>query len=63
MGPRMEACTGIGNRDSRVLRVLPGGGGAPGGHTPWSALADCTWGKVQPQDELSRASKPVLLKL
>ena len=65
MGPRREACTGAGSRGSRVqvLRAQPGGGGAPGGHTPWSALAACTWGKVQPQDELSRASKPVLLKL
>ena len=45
MGPRREACTGDGSRDSgvQVLRALPGGGGAPGGHTPWSSLAACTW--------------------
>ena len=46
-----------------MLRAWPGGGGAPGGHTPWSSLAACIWRKVQPQDELSRASKPALLKL
>ena len=62
-GPRREACTGAGNRDSRVqvLRARPGRGGAPGGHTPWSSLAACTWGRVQPQDDLSRASKQALL--
>ena len=53
MGPRKEACTGAGNRDSRVqvLRAWPGGGGAPGGHTPWYSLDACTWGRVQLQDD------------
>ena len=47
MGLRKEACTGTGNRDARVqvLRAWPGGGGAPCGHTPWSSLAACTWGR------------------
>ena len=46
MGPRRETCTDTGSRGSRVqvLRAQPGGGGAPGGHTPWSSLAACTWG-------------------
>ena len=46
MGTRREACTGAGSRGSRVqvLRGWPGGGGAPGGHTPWSSLAVCPWG-------------------
>ena len=45
-GTRREACTGAGSRGSRVqvLRGWPGGGGAPGGHTPWSSLAVSTWG-------------------
>ena len=63
MGPRREACTGAGNRDSRVqvFRARPGVGRTPGGHTPWPSLAACTWGRVQRQDDLSRAFKPALL--
>ena len=46
MVPRREAYTGAGSRGSRVqvLRGQPGGGGAPGGHTPWPSLAVCPWG-------------------
>ena len=62
MGPRREAYTGAGNR-VQVLPAPPGVGGAPGGHMPWSSLAVCTWGRVQTQDDLSRASKPALPNL
>ena len=65
MGLRKEACTGTGNRDARGSGTQSMAWRGRGSMWPHPlVLSGCLHlGEVQPQDNLTRASKPALLKL